>query len=296
MTERKNNQLFEANKPLEAQEGMPQASIEDLIKDFYGTEEVVVGHHDLPLTSRGQLYSSDHPFAGRERVVIRSMRASDEDILLDRKLYRNGRTFSEVIRTCLIEPKLTPEQVREITLGDYYAILSGIRITGYGSDYKTNVECPKCGTKHEHVVNLQKDFKIRYFEKSENYLGQGVYSVGLPISKTRVDFIVERVSETEDLIKFSVQSKNFEFKKIDILMNRVVGIHGKKSTQDKTMIRYFLERLAPDDSAVLSDAINSFTPSFEMKTPFSCTNMSCGHTDDVPVPISVLFFRSNKAK
>jgi transcription elongation factor Elf1 len=295
MAERKNNQLFEANKPVEVQDGMPSATIEDLIKDFYGTEEIKIGNNDIPLPSLGALYPTDHPFYNRKNVVIRNMRASDEDILMDRKIFRSGKTFSELIRSCVVEPKLTNDQVRQIILGDYYAILSGIRITGYGIEYKTNITCPKCSTpKIEHVINMQKDFTIRFFEKSESYIGEGVYTVELPTSKTKIDFTAERVDEVEDLIKFSVNNKSFEFKKIDLLMNRVVAIHGKKSTKEKTLIRYFLERLPPDDMAVLSDAINEQPPKFQMKTHFCCPN--CGHEAEEPVTIDLLFFRSNKSK
>ena len=114
----------------------------------------------VPLPSRGVTYHPDSILHKLEGVEIRAMTAKDEDILTSRALIKKGTVITHLLRSCLTDPRINPN---ELLSGDRNALLIALRITGYGPDYAVEIICPDCNHKEHAEFDLQ-ELPIRFLE------------------------------------------------------------------------------------------------------------------------------------
>src|SRR3954469_15055994 len=105
----------------------------------------------IPLPSSGKVYPVSHPLHGQFAVAIRAMTARDEDILTSRALLKQGKVISALLRSCLMDKSIDCD---ELLIGDRNAIMVGIRVTGYGAEYKVETSCPACDSRFKHQFDL----------------------------------------------------------------------------------------------------------------------------------------------
>ena len=122
------NQTGQPGQP-QVQRGMPSRNV---MKDDFGFEIPV---ENVPLPSRGVAYAPESPLYGQETIQIRAMTAREEDILTSRALIKKGTVISHLLRSCMIDKRIDPD---EMLSGDRNAVMVALRVTGYGADY--NVE------------------------------------------------------------------------------------------------------------------------------------------------------------
>ena len=120
----------------------------NVMKDDFGFEIPV---ETVPLPSGGKCYDADHPLHGKDTVDIRAMTAREEDILTSKALIKKGTVISHLIKSCLIDKRVNPET---LLAGDRNALMVALRVTGYGTEYKVEVDCPACGERSKHNFNL----------------------------------------------------------------------------------------------------------------------------------------------
>ena len=125
------NEIFGGQSP----PGMPSRNV---MKDDFNFEVPV---ETVPLPSRGAVYPHDSSIYGRETVDIKAMTAREEDILTSRALIKKGTVITELLKSCIVDKTVSSEHM---LVGDRNAIMTAIRITGYGSEYKVEVDCPHC--------------------------------------------------------------------------------------------------------------------------------------------------------
>ena len=105
----------------------------------------------IPLPSKGMIYSPESRLYNTETVQIKAMTAHEEDILSSQAYIKEGTVITELIRSCVSDKSINPE---EMINGDRVALMIGIRVTGYGPEYKATATCSTCNSPNEITANL----------------------------------------------------------------------------------------------------------------------------------------------
>jgi rubredoxin len=162
-----------------------------------------------------------------------------------------------------------------------------IRITGYGSDYDAEVECPECGTKAPHKFELTM-LPLKRLEIAPTAPGQNVFEFKLPLSKKIVKFRFLTGKDEEDIMATGEKQKKLglssESNVTTNLMYSIVSIDG---VEDRAKIAAFVKVMPARDSLALRNYIKDSEPGIEMKQETSCP--ACGHQEEVNMPLGVNF-------
>jgi hypothetical protein len=150
--------------------------VRNVMKDDFNFEVPV---ESVPLPSMGVVYSSDSPLFRRELVDIRAMTAREEDILTSRALIKKGTVITHLLKSCMTDKRVDPD---EMLSGDRNAIMTAVRITGYGADYNVEVECPACSEKSKQTFDLA-TLPIKRLTVTPVAEGANLFDFTLPVSK-----------------------------------------------------------------------------------------------------------------
>ena len=158
--------------------GMPTRNV---MKDDFGFEIPV---ETVPLPSCGVTYSPENPLSGVQTIDIRAMTAREEDILTSKALIKKGTVISHLLKSCMIDKSIDPE---EMLAGDRNAVMVALRVTGYGAEYKVEVDCPACGEKSKQDFQLT-DLQIKRLETDPVAEGANLFEFILPLTKKKIHF------------------------------------------------------------------------------------------------------------
>ena len=153
----------------------------NVLKDDFGLD---IPTELVPLPSNGKVYPPDSPLYGKSALEIRPMTAREEDILTSRALIKKGTVITELIRSCLIDKSIDPNKMIS---GDRNAIMTSLRITGYGNDYNIEVDCPACGERSKQLFDLTA-LPLKRLTCEPVNSGQNVFEFTLPYTKKVVKF------------------------------------------------------------------------------------------------------------
>lgn len=259
--------------------GIPTRNV---MRDDFGFDIPVEA---VPLPSSGIVYPSDSPLFGCETVEIRAMTAREEDILTSRVLIKKGTVISELLRSCLINKNIDPDA---LISGDRNAIMTAIRVTGYGSDYTVDVDCPACGEKSKQNFKLT-DLPIKRLEINPVEEGKNLFEFRLPVSGKTVAFKFLTGKDEQEITVLSErkkkqgqQSDNLVTQK---LMFSVVSVEG---ITDKVKVQSFVRNMPARDSLALRKFMDANEPGIDMKSWMDCP--SCDESSEVRLPLGVSFF------
>ena len=270
------NEVF-GSHPLSS--GMPTRNV---MKDDFGFEIPV---DSVPLPSRGVVYPTDSVLHGVETVEIRAMTAREEDILTSRALIKKGTVISELIKSCLVNKDI---DVGEMIAGDRNAIMTALRITGYGSDYRVEVDCPACSERSKQDFNLT-ELPIKRLETNPIADGANLFEFTLPVTKKDVRFKFLTGKDEEEISitlerkkKTGLQGENLVTTRLSHSLVSVEGI------TDKSKVNMFISNMPARDSLALRRHIDGNEPGIEMKTWMDCPH--CMESSEVRLPIGASFF------
>ena len=259
---------------------MPRQSVDQLYQEL-GFDIPV---ETVPLPSGGKTYPENHPLHMRDSVSIRAMTAREEDILTSRALVKDGRMLSMLIESCMIDKGV---DASTLLSGDRNAIVTAIRITGYGSEYRTNMDCPMCGTHNTHTCNLT-DLPVRRLIIDPVSPGLNEFPMTLPYTgkNVTVRFTDGRDEKEAALIseRKSKQGLMLDNLVTDRLFRAVVSVEGNS---DKSFIRKFVNNLPASDSRSIRSFLDDNEPSIDMTTTFTCSH--CEYEKEVPLPVGANF-------
>lgn len=281
---RNNNMMFGGGGN-QVHPSQPSMSVDEMLADMLGETAHLLHDHEVPLPSKGIPYAVGHPLHGVEYVTIRSMRSGDEDILLNQALFKSGKMFSELIRACLISPKCDP---RDMLVGDRFAILTAIRISGHGSEATSELKCPSCSAKSKVVFNMN-EFPIRYLDlpSAGDEKDRNLFELTLPISKARV-LVRFQNGHTEEQDFKKAAAGGAADKVSDLLKRMIYSVNGET---DRMKIGFFCERMSPMDSNEIKKFLRDKEPKLLMERDWTCP--SCGHNDTVRLPLQNALFRTD---
>lgn len=275
----------DGNAVFSAQQAQMQGfSTRNVMKDDFGMEIPVEA---VPLPSKGVIYSPDSSSHNRATIDIRAMTAKEEDILTSRALIKKGTVISALLKSCIVDKSI---DVEAMISGDRNALMTAIRITGYGSEYAVEVNCPECEEKVKQDFNLS-ELPIKGLEISPITPGENSFEFDLPISKKKVVF---RFATGKDERLMSIESDRRKKRKLggDVdnlitsrLLNNIITVDG---VDDKNKISTFVKNMPARDSRSLRKHIDDNEPGIEMKSWMHCPH--CFEQSEVNLPIGASFF------
>tara|TARA_Y100001938_G_C8079686_1_gene428301 strand:- start:383 stop:1294 length:912 start_codon:yes stop_codon:yes gene_type:complete len=254
----------------------------NVMKEDFGFETPV----DLvPLPSQGLIYPPESGFHGKEAVEVRAMTAKEEDILTSRALIKKGTVITELIKSCLVDKSL---DVEVLTSGDRNAIMTALRVTGYGSDYSVDVSCPACGANQKKEFSLA-ELPIKRLEASPVAPGANLFSFDLPVSKKTVHFKFLTGKDERDMNLIQERQKKQGSKVESLVTTRLLhSICSVDGVTDKNKIGTFIRNMPARDSLVLRKHIDKNEPGIEMKAWMTCDE--CDEHSEVNLPLGASFF------
>jgi hypothetical protein len=260
---------------------MPSMTSAEKVKAEFGLD---IPMELVPLPSSGKVYPTGTSLHGADAVEIRPMTAREEDILTSRALLKKGTVITELIKSCLIDKTIVPN---DLLGGDRNALMVAIRITGYGPEYKAEVECEECNVKTDHEFNLA-ELPIRRLELEPLALGMNLFQFSLPYSKKLVKFRFLTGRDEEEILALAEKQKKLglggESAVTTNLMHAIVSIDG---VEDRMKITNFIKNMPARDSLALRNYIRDHEPGVIMKQDTSCP--SCGNTAEVNMPLGANF-------
>lgn len=253
------------------------------------TETTTIPAATVPLPSRGKLYPPGSPLHGKTTVDIKAMSAVEEDILTSKNLIKSGKVLDALMSSCILDKKI---KVDELLVGDRNAILTSIRITGFGTEYTLKVKCPSCDRMDEFSFDLSQ-LPLRMLDVDPVVPGTNGFEFELPFSKRKVVF---KLPTGNDEKEFSQLLENMEKAKkttgssIDQLVTtrlkmQVISIGGET---DKAKLTKLIQEMPTRDTRALRKAIEETAPDVVMKQEFECSH--CDEKAEVDVPMGTEFF------
>jgi len=240
----------------------------------------------IPLPSRGKVYPPESPLANLEALEIRAMTAKDEDILTSRALLKQGKAIDALLRNCIVNKAL---DIDSMLTGDRNAVLVGIRMTGYGPEYKVKTQCPKCEEFAEQEFNLS-TIPLKMLDADPLEPNTNRFLFTLPLSKKHVEFRLptgaddRAISDALDKMrkKSGAGSENLVTGR---LHHQIVSIDGE---DDRNKLLQLVRNMSARDSRDLRKFMDNISPGIEMKQTVTCGE--CSESCEVDVPMGTEFF------
>ena len=257
----------------------------NVMKDDFGMEVPI---ELVPLPSQGKIYPVGTASHNQETVEIRAMTAREEDILTSRALIKKGTVISELLKSCIINKHI---DVDSLISGDRNALMTALRITGYGQDYVVgDIECPVCADRSTQTFNLA-DLPIKRLTIDPIEVGSNLFEFTLPVSKKKVVFKFLTGKDERDI---SVEQERKKKQKLSgdvdsLITSRLhYALVSVDNITDKSLLTTFIRNMPAGDSRALRKFMDDNEPGIEMKAWMNCD--SCSESSEVALPIGASFF------
>jgi len=262
--------------------GGPHMPTQNVMLEEFGYEIPV---ENVPLPSGGICYPTNDSLYGKETVQIRAMTARDEDILTSRALIKKGTVITHLLHSCLIDKNIN---VDDMLSGDRNAIMISLRITGYGSSYNVEVDCPNCSERSKQSFELG-TLPISRLEISPIADGANLFEFQLPVTKKTVQFKFFTGRDEQEIMVTSERRKKQGMISNNLVTTRlqhaIVAVDG---VTDRNKLSAFIRNMPARDSLTLRKYMDDKEPGIEMKSWMDCP--SCDEQSEVRLPLGASFF------
>jgi rubrerythrin len=251
----------------------------------------VVPTEFVALPSGGKYYPEGHPLYTQDTVEIKMMTTKQEDILTSRALLKKGVAIDRFIQSILVSKGITPDS---LLVGDKNAILVAARISGYGAEYKTQVQCPVCQERSTFEFDLSEYAALEVGEVSDI---EGVSATGNPqapfdVSLPKTGWTVGckmLFGEDEKKLQKSMDARKKAGLQENTLTDQLrVMIHSVEGHSDFKTVNEAISNMPAKDSKYLRDTYKKLVPNIDMTQEFLCTH--CAYEGDMEVPLTADFF------
>jgi hypothetical protein len=241
---------------------------------------------DLP--SKGIGYPEGHSLHKKDTIEIRYMTAKDEDILSSRTLLKKGVAVERFLDNVIVDKNI---KASELFVGDRNALIIASRISGYGANYETRVNCPACNTGGRFTFDLT-DQVIHESSESEslNLISNenGTFSTVMPFTKFNIIFKLLVGKDEAEIVHLATQrakTKSADSSLTDQYKRMIASIEGHS---DQEVINKYVNNMPTIDSRHLRACYRSAAPDVKIVQDFNCP--SCGHEEGMEVPFGADFF------
>jgi len=246
----------------------------------------------VQLPSKGKFYPSEHPLHNKDVVEIKYMTAKHEDILTSQTLLRKGIAIDRLLESLILDKSI---KLDNLLIGDKNAITIAARKTGYGSEYETSMVCPGCGIKQNHSFDLDElkhnfPFEEELEEFNIELTANNTFLINLPQTKVALETRLLSDADERVLEKTSKMRKKHGLGRGEITLTdrlKAVVLTADGET-NRNIIEEFIDNMPALDAKFFRAAYAALTPNIEMKQEYRCD--SCGHEEEVDVPLSADFF------
>jgi len=264
---------------------VPTPSIDNVSQNRDGPAGFVVPRDFVMLPSKGVIYPIDSPLHGLEEIEVRHLTAQDEDVLTSRSLLRSGKALDAVLNNVILNKAVKADKMIS---GDKNAILTFLRITGYGPEYLVQIDCPSCGADVKHEFDLS-TLSMRFLDVSPIAAGENRFEYTLP-SGNQIHFkflTTEEENAISDQLEKAKKMTNspFDSNVTTRLKHQLVSVNGD---DNHATINQFVDVMSVRDSRAFRKYFDDIEPDVLMKQDFDCPH--CGHRGEVEIPITVGFF------
>ncbi len=252
----------------------------------------------ITLPSKGYFYRGQ--FRNLDKIKVRRLNWTDEDILTTESYYDNGTVFDELLDRVIVDDTgITGGALLPV---DRDAILMWLRIDSFGKEYEIKRKCPKCKSLNKYTWNLG-DFDMP--EYNPDFINEirehGEVEIILPISKKKVKICIPNRGKELDVRKKLVVKKEKSDNDQDYLitgklLSSICAVYSeddKKWLRDAQSISNFLsnELKALQDSRAIIQKCKDIDLKINTKKDVSCSNKKCDHHEEgVEMPMSIYFF------
>lgn len=287
MSTRKGNDVLTGGTPDGSMAQGWAGERKDVLRDEFGLDIPV---ENVPLPSKGVVYPPDSPLHMQETIQIRAMTAREEDILTSKALIKKGTVINELIKSCLIDKRIDPN---DMILGDRNALMVSLRITGYGSEYAIEVGCPACGEKSKQDFDLS-TLPITRLSQEPVAIGTNLFEAVMPKNNESDPNMVIRYRhltghDEVNMTQIAERKKKQGFQTDNIITTRyqhqIVAVN---DIQDKTKIQMFIQKMPSRYSLALRKAMDANEPGIKMKQNVHCPH--CSEESEVSMPLGANFF------
>ena len=255
----------------------------NVMRDDFGFEVPV---ETVPLPSGGAVYPEGSPLHGAETLDIKAMTAREEDILTSRALIKKGTVISTLLSSCLTDKSI---DVDSMISGDRNALMTAIRITGYGAGYTCEVDCPACGEKNKQEFNLG-ELPLKRLNLEPVVPGANLFEFFLPMSKKKVQFkFLTGADELEISQEAERRKKKLGMDSDSLVTTRLqYSVLAVDAIKDRNKVQQFVRNMPAGDSRALRKFMDENEPGIEMKSWMTCS--SCSEQSEVRLPLGASFF------
>tara|TARA_A100001201_G_scaffold108844_1_gene93118 strand:+ start:1371 stop:2228 length:858 start_codon:yes stop_codon:yes gene_type:complete len=234
------------------------------------------------LPSKGKVYPAGHAFHNKEVIDIKYLTAKEEDILTSPQLLRTGQAINRVVQSCVLDNV----DVNSLLVGDRNAILLALRISGYGAEYKVQLNSADTGKQFEHSFDLN-DCGIKFLEANPVIPNSNIFEYMLPQTKQTIHFKLMTVGEESTLNKLLEKTSKMynQDKNVTVrLEQQIVNVGGN---DDAMYRRTFVENMPVADSRAYRDNYSKLQPDTDMNVWI--TDPTSGEEVEVDIPIGPNF-------
>tara|TARA_R100000234_G_scaffold103674_2_gene73225 strand:+ start:1733 stop:2596 length:864 start_codon:yes stop_codon:yes gene_type:complete len=243
----------------------------------------------VELPSGGRYYPENHPLHNQETIEIKHMTAKEEDILTSRALLKKGVAVDRLLQSIILNKQIDP---KGLLVGDRNAIMIASRISGYGSEYTTKIECPACGTSQSYEFDLHDLEPYEGFgidnESDVVNNNDGTFTTTLPRTKLEITFRLLTGFDEAKLTKLAETARKAKREENAIstqLKHLIVAVNGDDS---RKAVNYIAENMPSSDSRRLRFLFSLASPTIDMTQHFECS--ACDHEQELEVPLTADFF------
>ncbi len=260
-------------------------------KQFLGEEAQYVN-----LPSKGFFYKNQ--YRGMDKLKIRQLDWTDEDILTTESYYQNGTVFNELLSRVIVDENgFSSKQLIPV---DKDAILIWLRIAAFGSDYEIKKKCPKCGKIHKTSWDLSEiempEFNPEYLKEISEH---GEVLVELPISKKKIKITIPSINKEIEIqkqleLKKEKSNSSQDYLITGKLLSSISAVYNEEEKEwkrDKISISQFLanDLKKIQDSRHILKTLKDITIKIDSKKDVKCPH--CNHLEEgVEMPMTIYFF------
>jgi len=248
----------------------------------------VVPTEFVELPSGGRYYPEGHPLCGEDSIEIKQMTAKEEDMLTSRTLLKKGVALDRVIESLLMNAQISAD---DLLVGDKNAIIISTRVSGYGSEYTTQVGCPSCAATQDYTFDLN-EANIYTGENAQKLgltdNGNGTFTTRLPRADVDVTFRLLTGRDEKQMVAHLENARKRKKPEQAITLQlhcMLVSVAGDDSPD---ALKYLIDNIPSMDSRHLRLAYNLAAPNVDLTQHFECAE--CGHDQEMEVPLTADFF------
>ncbi|MEO6305069.1 MAG: hypothetical protein ABIP51_18065 [Bacteroidia bacterium] len=252
------------------------------------SEEVYVeGAEYIPLPSKGVFYVSNPVYHNLDKLKVRQLNYTDEDILTTKSYLEDGSVFVEVLKNTIVDENNFP--AAGLVPVDRDTILLWLRSTSFGNIFEAETNCPNCGNKHNLEWDISK-FKIPEYdpETYEMIKTDGEYIFKTPVKELTVRISVPTIGRAKEFEKaLAVKKKNSNNKtdlfgtgSIMLIINGVDDLETGKTLRKKSEIESYFNKikLPLSDARYIRKQLDKISLAYDTKIDKTCKE--CEYTQE----------------